>query len=63
MADAVKKFLAAIGPRRLTDEEARQLQMLRIEDGHDDDTGFIEILAERAAKRVADKGPGPGRKK
>jgi hypothetical protein len=57
MADSVQEFLRKIGPRKLTEEEARQLQILRIREGADDDTGFIEILADRAKSRKAkDKG-------
>ena len=52
MSDAVQEFLKAIGPRKLTDEEARQLHLLRIREGHDDGLGFIQILAERARIRA-----------
>ena len=48
MSDSVQEFLKKIGPRKLTDDEARQLQLLRIKEGHPSNTGFIEILAERA---------------
>ena len=55
MAETVQEFLKKIGPRKLTDDEARQLQMLRLKEGHDDDTGFIEILAEEAKGKKGKK--------
>lgn len=55
MAESVQEFLKKIGPRKLTDEEARQLQMLRLKEGHDDDTGFIEILADEAKGKKGKK--------
>lgn len=55
MAESVQEFLKKIGPRKLTDEEARQLQMLRLKEGHDGDTGFIEILADEARGKKGKK--------
>jgi hypothetical protein len=50
MSDPIQAFLAKIGPRPLTHEETRELQMLRIKEGK----GFsvaaevIRLLAEEA---------------
>jgi len=46
---AVADFLAKIGPRTLTDDEARQLKMLRLQYGLDsgDIGGVIEKLGNR----------------
>lgn len=53
MAETVQEFLKKIGPRRLTDAEARQLHLLRLQEGHRGKTGVIEILANRAAASKA----------
>ena len=57
MDETVQEFLKRIGPRRLTEEEAGYLQLLRIREGHDDELGFVEMLAERARKKSADAKP------
>ncbi|MDE1153281.1 MAG: hypothetical protein PW788_12155 [Micavibrio sp.] len=41
---AIAAFLKAIGPRALTDVEARQLKILRLQHGLDDVGGVIEKL-------------------
>jgi len=45
-SDCIQEFLEKIGPRALTDAEARELHLLRIRAGKDDDiSGVIEKLA------------------
>ena len=48
MSDSSQEFLARSGPRQLTDEEARQFHMLRIQEGKVPSTGMIERLAAEA---------------
>jgi len=43
-----QEFLASIGPRPLTDEEARHLHILRIRAGQASSLGVIEKLAAEA---------------
>jgi hypothetical protein len=51
MSERSQEFLARIGPRQLTDAEARQLHMLRIREGKASTiTGVITRLAEEAAR-------------
>jgi len=51
MSDAVQEFLKKIGPRQLTEEEARQLQLLRLKAGEKGIGGVIDALAEEAEKK------------
>jgi len=52
---AVQAYLAKIGPRALTDEEARELYLIRIRHGEPlAVAGMIEILAREADQRAAD---------
>lgn len=51
MSDAVQEFLKKIGPRQLTAEEARQLQLLRIQAGETGNSGLIEALADDVDER------------
>jgi hypothetical protein len=60
MAETVKEFLAKIGTRKLTDDEARQLHLLRLKEGHGGNTGFIEILAN--LKKPGSEAEGEGEK-
>lgn len=51
-SDGIQEFLAKIGPRALTDAEARELHILRIRAGKDDDiSGVIEKLAAEADRK------------
>jgi hypothetical protein len=58
MSESSQEFLARIGPRQLTDAEARQLHILRIREGKASSIiGVIERLAEeaeRANQRTSD---------
>jgi hypothetical protein len=59
--DKIQEFLRAIGPRELTDEEAKQLHILRIRSGKARSSGVIEKLAEEAERQeAARKNPGSG---
>lgn len=44
MSKSVQEFLKKIGPRELTAAEARELQLLRLKEGHPGNTGVVEIL-------------------
>jgi hypothetical protein len=51
MSESSHEFLAKIGPRQLTDEEARQLHLLRIREGKASSIiGVIEKLAAEAER-------------
>ena len=51
MSESSQEFLAKIGPRQLTDEEARQLHMLRVREGQASTiTGVIARLAAEAER-------------
>ena len=51
MSDAVKAFLDKIGPRALTSEEARELQLLRVKLGLDKPGGVIENINTHDEKK------------
>ena len=60
MSESSQEFLARLGPRQLTDEEVRQLHILRIREGKASTiTGVIARLAaeaERAQQQKLDDG-------
>jgi hypothetical protein len=51
MATSVQEFLKKIGPRELTDAEARELQLLRLKEGHKGNSGVLNILAGKDEKK------------
>jgi hypothetical protein len=51
MATSVEEFLKKIGPRQLTDAEARELQLLRLKEGHKGNTGVLDILSGKTDEK------------
>lgn len=51
MTDAVQEFLRKIGPRALTDAEARELHLLRLKSGHTGNSGVLDVLAGKDGKK------------
>jgi len=49
MTDAVAEFLKKIGPRKLTDDEARQLHILKLQQGTASNSGAAGILSAQVS--------------
>ncbi|MBI1216527.1 MAG: hypothetical protein GC185_12010 [Alphaproteobacteria bacterium] len=55
MTDAVQEFLDKIGPRKLTEEEARALRLLKLRAGlAPDDSGLLDKMSEKLAAQKKD---------